>query len=379
MLQPLSFAFTDPGTQTVTPSPVTCVRFDNEEELVWAGNAGGHLTSLCNTTAGELQKYTSVQIQRNRDLRTLLTGEFGVLSLSQDKLSLHHRRGARIFNYQSQILRDMQCMEILPSGLVLLGGHHKDLMEFDLDRRRVIRTTELEEGCVIIRNHQQFVCTGDLGGRISIRDPHTLKVQHRFSTHTVTLSDFDVHCNYLITCGFSNRHSCAPDRFLMVYDLRMMQAVAPIPMAFAPYLLKFVPAFSSRFCVISQTGKLQFFDVSSKLDTPLVDNLQLQPGNFVNSFDISSTCQAFAFGDSTGGVHLHGTNEEVLFNTYSRETELVDAPLTPPPSIAFDDLLTPFTSIPLPDTPDISPLSSGDKLLSDWPEKLSTIQYRYVK
>lgn len=378
MLQPWSNAFTDPGSSATTVSPVTCLRFDAEEELLWCGNASGHLTGLCNGASGDLQRYSSFQIHGEHDVRAVLSADYGVLSLTQDQLSLRNRRGTSLLTYKSQIMRDMQCMEQLASGLILLGGHHKDLMEFDLERRRVIRTTELDEGCVIIRTHPQYVFTGDLNGRICARDPQQMRIQHRFAAHTVTLSDFDVHGNYLITCGYSSRHSCNPDRFLMVYDLRMMQATNPIPMAFAPYLLKFVPVFSTRFVVVSQTGKLQFLDVGTKLETPLVDTIHLAPGSLVTSLDISSTCQAFAFGDNSGLVHLHGTTDQLMFNGFSRDSEFPDPPETTPPSIAFDDLLTPFSIVPLPEVSDPAVLLGGDKLLSDWPANLNTIYYRYA-
>jgi PAB-dependent poly(A)-specific ribonuclease subunit 2 len=377
MLQPLSSAFTDPGSLASGVSPVSCVRFDHEEELLWAGNSSGHLTGLCNMPGGDLQRYSSFQVHSEHDVRAVLSCDDGILTLTEDQLNLRHRRGSNLFTYRSQIMRGMQCMEHLPSGLVLLGGHHKDLMEFDLERRRVIRTTELDEGCVIIRTNAQYVCTGDLNGRICLRDAQQMRVQHRFSAHSVTLSDFDVHGNYMITCGYSSRHSCNPDRFLMVYDLRMMQSNTPIPLTFAPYLLKFVPAFSTRFVVVSQTGKLQFLDVSTQVESSLPDTIHLQPGASITSLDISSTCQAFAFADNLGLVHLHGTTDQLMFNAFSRDSELPDAPETVPPSIAFDELFTPFSSVPMPELNETTPPLSGDKqLLSDWPIELSQTHYR---
>lgn len=46
---------------------------------------------------------------------------------------------------------------------------------------------------------------GNVSGSVSLRDPRTLKEEHKFSAHTETLSDFDVHNNFLVTCGFSSR------------------------------------------------------------------------------------------------------------------------------------------------------------------------------
>lgn len=48
-------------------------------------------------------------------------------------------------------------------------------------------------------------CLGDATGCVSLRDPRTLKEEHKFKAHTESLSDFDVHNNLVVTCGFSSR------------------------------------------------------------------------------------------------------------------------------------------------------------------------------
>lgn len=47
---------------------------------------------------------------------------------------------------------------------------------------------------------------GDASGSVSLRDPRTLREEHRFVAHTESLSDFDVHNNLVVTCGFSSRY-----------------------------------------------------------------------------------------------------------------------------------------------------------------------------
>ena len=64
-----------------------------------------------------------------------------------------------------------------------------------------------KNGCAILRLHPRFICAGDPTGRIDLRDPNTLKVEHSLEAHSGSLSDFDVHGNLLVTCGFSNRCS----------------------------------------------------------------------------------------------------------------------------------------------------------------------------
>ncbi len=76
-------------------------------------------------------------------------------------------------------------------------------------------TDENRGSCAILREHSRFICCGDaLAGKIMLRDPQTLKVQHTLDAHSGALSDFDVHGHHLV----SFHHSF----FLLAYDLNIL-------------------------------------------------------------------------------------------------------------------------------------------------------------
>ncbi|KAL2715595.1 PAN2-PAN3 deadenylation complex catalytic subunit PAN2 isoform X1 [Vespula squamosa] len=348
---------------------VSTATFDTIEELMWMGNQGGHVTSYYGSG---VQKYTSFQVHATQEVRHIHPLDEGILVLTQSILRCQLRRGIPIFTHTSSNMVDMQCMLQISPTRMLMGGHQEKLIDFNLTRGKETGLVRVgENGCAILRQHNRLICAGNPAGRIDLRDPNTLSIEHTFDTHSGSLSDFDVQGNYLVTCGFSNsRQGLTVDRFLMAYDLRQMRALSPVTTLVYPLLLKFLPSYSSRLAVVSPLGQMQLLDtIYANVQPPLTCLYQVATnGAMILSFDVSSTSQCLCFGDSAGSIHLMSTNtSEPQFNTFSRPTEFAD-PVESLQPIAFDDDLTPFSTIPV--------MYTGHPLLSDWPEELLKKIYR---
>ena len=116
------------------------------------------------------------------------------------------------------------------TGRAVMGGLQDKLIDFDVtSSKQYAVLNDIPDGTnAILRDHSRFVVSGDVpSGRVHLRDPLTLKVVHTVDAHSGVLSDLDVHGHHLVTCG-SHAAARAPDRFLMVYDLRMIKAISPI-------------------------------------------------------------------------------------------------------------------------------------------------------
>ncbi|KAL3273425.1 hypothetical protein HHI36_014869 [Cryptolaemus montrouzieri] len=347
---------------------VSAIAFDKHEELIWMGNQGGHVTSYF---TGAMQKYTSFQVHATQDIRQIVSIEEGILALSASSLRYQIRRGIPVFTHTSPNISEMQCMLQISPTRLLLGGHQNKLIDFNLAMCRETASVDVgDAGCVMLRPHSRFICCGNPLGRIDLRDPITLNIEHTLETHSGSLSDFDVQGNLLVTCGFSTRHgNLTVDRFLKVYDLRMMRAVSPIAVVTDPLYLRFLPSVSSRLVVVSQLGQIQLCDTIA-LAEPRICLLQIDPpGGMCLTFDTATTSQAIAFGDSLGQIHLFSTSSDPVFNTFSRMTEHADHVLQLP-SFAIDDYSVPLASIPMP------VVGHEVTLSSHWPSYLTQKVYR---
>ncbi|XP_065561129.1 PAN2-PAN3 deadenylation complex catalytic subunit PAN2-like [Artemia franciscana] len=345
---------------------VNSVAFDRFEEILWSGNAAGHVSSHIGPNLG---RYTSFQVHMEEEIRQILPIESVVLCLTRSGLRGQLRRGIPAFTFKSDLITDLQTVLATGPAAVLLGGHQENILEVDLNNQRIVRiVNDTTSGCGILRRHSRFICCGGFDGKISLRDPLTLREEHSLTAHMSALNDFDVQGNTLISCGFSVRSGAmVPDRFLTVYDLRMNRKMSPVPLSLEPFLLKFMPAFSSRLALLSTMGQLIVFDaIAGPASAAMMEHVTAN-GAIGISLDISSSCQCIAVGDSTGYVHRFSISPDSVVNSFSRPTEFAD-PIIPIEPIAVDDLSAALSSIPMPVTP--------SKRLSDWPAELIKPRYR---
>ncbi|XP_036011345.1 PAN2-PAN3 deadenylation complex catalytic subunit Pan2 isoform X7 [Mus musculus] len=338
--------------------PVSVSHFDLHEEMLWVGSHGGHATSFFGPA---LERYSSFQVNGGDDIRQIQSLENGILFLTKNNLKYMARGGLIIFDYLLDENEDMHSVLLTDNSTLLVGGLQNHVLEIDLNTVQETQKYAVETpGVTIMRQTNRFFFCGHTSGKVSLRDLRSFKVEHEFDAFSGSLSDFDVHGNLLAACGFSSRLTgLACDRFLKVYDLRMMRAITPLQVHVDPAFLRFIPTYTSRLAIISQSGQCQFCEPTG-LANP-ADIFHVNPvGPLLMTFDVSASKQALAFGDSEGCVHLWTDSPEPSFNPYSRETEfalpcLVDSL---PPLDWSQDLL-PLSLIPVPLT--------TDALLSDWP------------
>ena len=186
--------------------------------------------------------------------------------------------------------------------------------------------------------------------------------------------------HYLVTCGFARRHGNlqAVDRFLMVYDLRILRSVNPIQCLVEPCQLRFLQGTDltqDKIVVMSACGQVQLVDIID-VDNAKLDVFQLDTqGGMSLSMDISLSNQCLAFGDENSGISVFtkAELEQPVFNLCPRETEFADHMPTYP-HMDIDDPKAIYSSIPLPHLPPDQTSYSSD----NWPLRFLKEVYRPI-
>uniref|UniRef100_A0A6A7G785 PAN2-PAN3 deadenylation complex catalytic subunit PAN2 n=3 Tax=Hirondellea gigas TaxID=1518452 RepID=A0A6A7G785_9CRUS len=355
---------------------VSTVHLDSLEELAWAGNTGGHVTSYFNSPA--TSKYTSFQVQVEGDIRDICSVDPGVMCLTEKAVHMRSRYGLHKYKLQGPKLENLTTLCYIPhNNRIMVGGHQPTIVEYDVETQQETNSftlgTEEDPGdCVILRNHNRFIIHGERKGRIAMHDPRSMREEHHFRAHRGSLSDFDVLGHYIATCGYTMRMSQeVEDQLLMVYDMRMMKVSFHLPCAMSPYLLRFVPGLSSCVAAVTASGPWNMLDIMQPETAMLMLHANakqnsMMPGAFITSMSVATSSQALVFGDTHGHIHLWTQGSKPTFNNFSRESPYPGAPeLT---SIPITDQYTPLGTIPL-DIP-------SEPLLSDWPSHLMATKYR---
>lgn len=98
-----------------------------------------------------------------------------------------------------------------------VGGNLTKLFSVDIESGKtnfsvrlsnfiVYHKVETTQGVCCIKQSGRYMCCGGTLGELTLRDPRTLKVEHKFDVHSGTVSDIDTKGDLLVTCGFSNRY-----------------------------------------------------------------------------------------------------------------------------------------------------------------------------
>jgi len=342
----------------------TSVAFDTHEQLFWAGTQSGHMTSYYGPN---FMKYTAFQAHHS-EVREILPDTHGVLTLAPNQVRYTTKQGLKIFSTSIDEMHSMHSMirgKGIQENYVLIAGENEYFFELDLSSGQVYKKSQqaYDPSTVVVKQSNHYICCGQKTGQVILHDPDSLEVCHTLEAHSGSLTDFDIGGNLLVTCGFSTRYNhYTVDPFLMVYDLRTLRAFPPVQVPIEPFFVRFIPTYTLRCLVVSQSGQFVLCQPDSLVVDPGIYQVNNQ-GAAVMDCCVSETYQCLGFGDAAGYAHIWSDcmEDQMVFNQSNQETVFANE-IIPMDAFDIDDWSIPLTSIGLP--------FSSEPLLSDWPDHL---------
>ncbi|KAJ1558515.1 poly(A)-specific ribonuclease [Nowakowskiella sp. JEL0078] len=323
---------------------VSSVLFDVYEELVCVGKSNA-LVQTFTLQHGGFSLYSSRKQQvipasnsiptnnkipdSNFYVRNILSLSPSLLvSLSAKRLELSKRQGISVSSFSPDTNFDLTACALSNSSDIWLA------LKNGLDLSAELATVNFLEGRfvnkfkveapIIKMVRSRFLCSGNVLGKIELRDHRNGRREHLIDAHTGTLNDFDVEGNTLITCGYGLRSGqMLVEPLVKVFDLRTMKTLPPISFSTVPQFLKFHPKLTSTIYISSQTGQFQSCDLTNPNHN--VEFYQIKSNALITCFDASSSGEMVAFGSEDGSVHIWTEKpSDYVINSYSRTSVLPD-------------------------------------------------------
>ncbi|KAH3686033.1 hypothetical protein WICPIJ_003033 [Wickerhamomyces pijperi] len=283
----------------------TCCVFDKQSDLVWVGDSSGSVASYADTS---LTPYTRFTAHKDPVIQ-LLPYDKGIVSIDSHGIRLTSQRGLVSYHVSSTSCPEMEGLDSIAYIFKneILMSSQSSLIEFDLDKGRVLNIIPHNKAVMIMRSNRNYIAVGNTDGTIDIYNPKTKSIIKTFHSNMGTLSDLDMNKDTLISCGYSLRHgNYALDPFVNVYDLRTLAPLNPISFPAGAMFVRLHPRLSSSALISSKNGQIQVVDVYN------ISNVQLYHVDarpIVTGFELSSTGDYICIMDNFS-IHLWCQNPE---------------------------------------------------------------------
>ncbi|KAI5296428.1 poly(A)-specific ribonuclease [Ascosphaera acerosa] len=336
----------------------TAIAFDNQQELVWAGNDFGRVSSFCRP---DLQRYTSTTAHPRTEgpICQLLVHNLGVLSLTAKSVHLTSRRGLTQWHLYVPEMEALRCMALTTNpNRIVVAGLQPTMLIIDVEKGTVVEKIKTQHGYTLLRKSRYLLGATDKGcvNVISFADWKTVKT---WRAHGTMVSDMDAKNDLLVTCGLSMRPtgSSVVDPLANVYDLKTLTHLPPIPFHAGAAFVRMHPKLQTTAFVASQNGQLQVIDLMN----PNAINLKQINVSILLGMEIANSGEALLFNDAECTLRLWGSPSKIQINELSKDIET--APLiNPRPPLVDWNGETPLNVVGMP--------YYKETLLSAWPSHL---------
>ncbi|KAG9237025.1 PAB-dependent poly(A)-specific ribonuclease subunit PAN2 [Amylocarpus encephaloides] len=345
-----------PGPNAIV-TKVATLAFDTAQELLWAGNEFGRVSSFYST---ELARYTSFKAS-DKAVQQLLFHDKGVIALCSGSVHMATRRGPPLWHIRHDDMKELRCMSFTSKGTseILVAGEQHQMFVIDVEKGVVAKQIPTSDQYTKMKR-SRYICAATGKGTINILDPVNLALLKTWNAHASLINDMDAQHDFIVTCGYSLRQqqSYMLDPLVNVFDLKNMKPMSPIPFPAGAAYVRMHPRMSTTCIVVSQHGQIHLVDLMN------VNTSNIRQANVVSGYlsmvEIAPSGEAIVMADSEFNIHLWGSPSRVRFAELSNPVEFADPEETPQPLDWNVD--TPLNSIGMP--------YYREQLLSAWPSHM---------
>ncbi|ORY62658.1 exonuclease [Pseudomassariella vexata] len=337
------------------PTPVSTLSFDTSQELLWAGNEYGRVSSFY---GAELQQYTSFKAHKQGDgkVHQLLFNDKGVIALGSRSVHMAMRRGPPLWHIKHEDMKELRCMAFTSRGTaeILVAGEQDKMFVIDVNKGEVVKILPTEHHYKIMRR-SRHICAATTGSAVHILDSVTFKVSKVWTAHAAAIHDMDAQHDFIVACGVTPRQQGYSmfSTLVHVFDLKNMVSMNPVPFPAGAAYVRMHPRMSTTSIVVSQNGQIHVVDLMN----PNTSNVRQANSFTFTTIDIAPSGEAVALADGEFNIHLWGSVSKIHFAELANPVEFAQSG-GPMPSLDWNDN-TPLSSVGMPYYREV--------LLSAWP------------
>jgi len=314
---------------------ISCLQFDPEQEVLWAGSTSGVVSALAHDSYENILRYHASE----DPIVGIFLSRSIITTVSKGGLATHSRGGMLQERWTAEGMDGITCCinPVPKTSTIVLGGEGKELVSVDAFSTKVVTRHAVVPHTTVMERGNRVLCCGKANGQIEIVDCSTLKpISKAVTAHGGRVKDISIKGNLVVTCGeLPGLRNGKPilDIFVRVFDIRTMRQLRPIS-AKSVTQVCFLKRFTSSVLAVGLRGALSLCDVSD--GTSGFGHMQIQTNSHLSVCASSATGEILAFGDDDG----------ILTTMINREGACVNHFPKPPP--------------PLPPPPDYVPLLGTD-------------------
>ncbi|KAG9653830.1 hypothetical protein KCU64_g7625, partial [Aureobasidium melanogenum] len=350
-----------PPSPNALNTPISTFAFDSMQELLWAANEFGRITSFYGP---ELQRYTSYRGHAPSEgpVKQMLMCDRGVISITAKSVHLASRKGVTQWHFNQDDMKDLRCMAFTSKGVheVLVAGCQETMYKIDVDKGVITSTLKADAPYTMMKRGGQYICAGTADGYVHFLDLINYKVARTWKAHSAFINDMDARSDVLVTCGWSSRpqHGYMLDHLANVFDLKTLMPLPPVPFPPGAAFVRMHPKMSTTCMVASQGGLIYAIDIMNP-DAPSMRHANVFDTH-ITSLDIAPSGDALILADAQCAMHLWGSPNKIQFTEYGSPTEFADQPVPTPPMDWSPDIPLNLIGVPY----------YREVLLSAWPSHL---------